>query len=353
MPERDVISWATMVDGYAKIGNVDVARGFFDSMPQRDVISCNAMMVGYVKSGLCKEALRVFHDMLSGSSFDLAPDNVTLLTALSAIAQLGCIEEGVAIHRYMEDHGFVVSGKLGCIEEGVAIHRYMEDHGFVVSGKLGVALIDMYAKCGSIERAMNVFEDVEKKGIDHWNTIIGGLAIHGLGDLAFGFFLEMERLHLEPDDITFIAVLNACGHAGLVKEGVLCFEIMRRIHKMEPKLQHYGCMVDILARAGHVEEATRFVKVMPIEPNDVIWRTLLSACTNHEKLSIGEPVAKHLIGIDSYNPSSYILLSNMYAQFGLWDYVRQVRTIMKERDLKKVPGCSWIELEGSVHQFFV
>ncbi|CAA2979946.1 pentatricopeptide repeat-containing At2g45350, chloroplastic [Olea europaea subsp. europaea] len=329
MPERDVISWATMVDGYAKIGNVDVARGFFDSMPQRDVISCNAMMVGYVKSGLCKEALRVFHDMLSGSSFDLAPDNVTLLTALSAIAQLGCIEEGVAIHRYMEDHGFVVSGKLG------------------------VALIDMYAKCGSIERAMNVFEDVEKKGIDHWNTIIGGLAIHGLGDLAFGFFLEMERLHLEPDDITFIAVLNACGHAGLVKEGVLCFEIMRRIHKMEPKLQHYGCMVDILARAGHVEEATRFVKVMPIEPNDVIWRTLLSACTNHEKLSIGEPVAKHLIGIDSYNPSSYILLSNMYAQFGLWDYVRQVRTIMKERDLKKVPGCSWIELEGSVHQFFV
>ncbi|KAL2460796.1 Pentatricopeptide repeat-containing protein [Abeliophyllum distichum] len=286
-------------------------------------------MVGYVKSGRCKEALKVFQDMLSGSGFDLAPDSVTLLTALSAIAQLGCIDEGVAIHRYMEDHGFLVSGKIG------------------------VALIDMYAKCGSIKRAMNVFKDVEKKGVDHWNAIIGGLAIHGLGDLAFDLFMEMERLHLKPDDITFIAVLNACGHAGLVKEGVVCFEIMRRFHKMVPKLQHYGCMVDILGRAGHVKAATRFVKEMPIEPNDVVWRTLLSACTNHENLSIGEPIAKHLIGMDSYNPSSYILLSNMYAQFGLWDYVRQVRTIMKERDLKKVPGCSWIELEGSVHEFFV
>ncbi|KAI3449120.1 hypothetical protein Pfo_005785 [Paulownia fortunei] len=328
MSERDVVSWASMVDGYAKVGNVDAARCFFDAMPQRDVISCNAMMAGYVNNGYYQEALKVFHDML-GSSFDLAPDSVTLLTALSATTQFGCINEGIAIHRYMKEHGFVMSGKLG------------------------VALVDMYAKCGSIEQAMRVFEGVQEKSIDHWNAMIGGLAIHGLGDLAFDLFMEMERLSLEPDDITFIAVLHACGHSGMLKEGLVCFEIMRRFHKIVPKLQHYGCMVDILSRAGHIEEAAKFVKEMPIQPNDVVLRTLLGACTTHDNLNIGEPVAKHLIGMDSYDSSSYILLSNIYAQFGLWDYVRRVRTMMKQRELNKVPGCSWIELEGTVHEFFV
>ncbi|KAK4397376.1 Pentatricopeptide repeat-containing protein, chloroplastic [Sesamum angolense] len=327
MPERDVVSWASMVDGYAKVGNVEAARRFFDAMP-RDVISCNAMMAGYVNNGYYEEALNVFHDML-GNTSDLAPDSVTLLTALSATTQLGCIDEGIAIHQYMEEHGFFVSGKLS------------------------VALLDMYAKCGSIEQALYVFEGVQEKDIDHWNAMIGALAIHGLGELAFDLFMKMERLSLEPDDITFIAVLHACGHSGMVKEGLVCFEIMRRVHRIVPKLQHYGCMVDILSRAGHLEEAAKFVEEMPILPNDVVWRTLLSACTNHENLNVGEPVAKHLIGMDSYDSSSYILLSNMYAQSGLWDYVRKVRTTMKERELNKIPGSSWIELEGTVHEFFV
>ncbi|KAL0411807.1 UNVERIFIED_CONTAM: Pentatricopeptide repeat-containing protein, chloroplastic [Sesamum latifolium] len=296
MPERDVVSWASMVNGYAKVGNVEAARRFFDAMP-RDVISCNAMMAGYVNNGYYEEALNVFH--------------------------------------------------------GIAIHRYMEEHGYFVSGKLSVALLDMYAKCGSIEQALYVFEGVQEKDIDHWNAMIGALAIHGLGELAFDLFMEMERLSLEPDDITFIAVLHACGHSGMVKEGLVCFEIMRRVHKIVPKLQHYGCMVDILSRAGHLEEAAKFVEEMPIQPNDVVWRTLLSACTNHENLNVGEPVATHLIGMDSYDSSSYILLSNMYAQSGLWDYVRKVRTTMKERELNKIPGSSWIELEGTVHEFFV
>lgn len=327
MSRRDVVSWASMVDGYAKVGNIDAARCFFDAMPQRDVISCNAMMTGYVNHGCYHEALKVFHDMLE-SGFDLAPDSVTLLTALSAITQSGCINEGIGIHCYVEENGFAINGKLG------------------------VALIDMYAKCGSIGQAMRVFESVQEKSIDHWNAMIGGLAIHGLGDSAFDLFMEMERLSLEPDDITFIAVLHACGHSGMMKEGLICFEIMRRVHKMVPKLQHYGCMVDILSRAGQIEEAMKFIKEMPIPANDVVYRTLLSACAVHENLHIGEPVAKQIIGMDSYDSSSYILLSNIYAQFGLWDYVRKVRTLMKERELNKLPGCSWIELEGIVHEFF-
>lgn len=327
MPEKDVASWAIMVDGHSRVGNIDVARGFFDEMPERDVISCNAMMAGYARNGHFTEALKIYHDMLSYSN--LTPDNATLLTALSAAAQLGSIDDGVSVHHYMKQNGFVANGKLA------------------------VALIDMYAKCGSIDCAVRVFENTVDRRVDHWNALIGGLAINGSGELAFEFFMEMKRLSVEPDEITFIAILNAAGHAGMVKEGLICFEIMRRVYKVEPKLQHYGCIVDILSRAGQIEEARRFVSKMPMEPNAVILRTLLSACKNHNNLSIGVPVAEHLIGLNSFNPSSYVLLSNMCAQFGLWDYVKNVRTLMKEREVKKFPGCSWIELEGTVHEFFV
>ncbi|XP_057805611.1 pentatricopeptide repeat-containing protein At2g45350, chloroplastic [Salvia miltiorrhiza] len=329
MPQRDVVSWASMVDGYAKLGNVGAARSYFDAMPRRDVVSCNAMMAGYVGNGCYEEALKVFHDML-GSASDLAPDSVALLTALSAATQLGCIDEGMAIRAYMEENAFTTCGKLG------------------------VALVDMYAKCGSIEQAMDVFEGIQEKTIDHWNAMIGGLAIHGQGDLAFELFMEMERgISLEPDEITFVAVLHACVHSGMIKEGMICFEVMRRLHKIVPKLQHYGCVVDLLSRAGHIEEAAKFVAQMPIQPNDVVLRTLLSACSTYENLDVGEPVAKHLIGLDSKDSSSYVLLSNMYAHFGLWEYVRKVRTLMKQREINKVPGCSWIELEGTMHEFFV
>ncbi|XP_027106437.1 pentatricopeptide repeat-containing protein At2g45350, chloroplastic-like [Coffea arabica] len=327
MPRRDVASWAIMIDGYAKSGSVDVARGFFDDMPVRDVISCNAMMAGYLRNGSYVEALKMYHDVLNNSDFE--PDKTTFLIALSAAAHLGNINEGVTIHSHMKNNGLFAAGKLG------------------------VALIDMYAKCGDIDCALSVFEDIKEKSVDHWNAMIGGLAINGLGELAFDMFMEMERRCIEPDDITFIALLNACGHAGMLKEGIICFEILRRVHNMDPKLQHYGCIVDILSRAGHIEEARTFVKEMPIEPNTVILRTLLGACKNHENLSTGEPLAQHLIGLNSLNSSSYVLLSNIYAQLGLWDSVRCIRTIMKAKNVKKFPGCSWIELEGLVHEFFV
>ncbi|KAM7512083.1 hypothetical protein LguiB_010958 [Lonicera macranthoides] len=326
MPKRDVVSWANMIYGYAKLGSVDIARGFFDNMPERDVISCNVMMAGYAQNGHYSEAIDIFHDILSDKH--LCPDSITLLIALSAIA------------------------KLGNIDEGVEVHFFIEESGLIVDGKVGVALIDMYAKCGSIENALWVFEGIENKNVDHWNAMISGLAVHGLGELAFDLFMEMERLSVKPDDITFIGVLNACSHSGLVKEGLLCFEIMRRVHKLEPKLQHYGCMVDILGRAGHIEAAIRFIEKMPIVPNVVVWQTLLSACKNHENLSIGELVAKYLMEMDCCNSSTYVLLSNIYAQFGMWECVRRIRTMMEVREIKKIPGSSWIEVEGDVHEFF-
>ncbi|XP_027335636.1 pentatricopeptide repeat-containing protein At2g45350, chloroplastic [Abrus precatorius] len=327
MPERDLVSWVTMIDGYAKSGDVCAARHLFDEMPRRDVISCNSMMAGYVQNGYCIEALKLFHDMRRATN--MSPDDTTLLIVVTAIAQLGHVEDGVVIHRYLMDKGYSLSGKLG------------------------VALIDMYSKCGSIENAISVFENIEAKHVDHWNAVIGGLAIHGMGEMAFEFLTEMERHSIVPDDITFIGVLSACRHAGMLKEGLICFELMQKVYKLEPKVQHYGCMVDMLGRAGHVEEAKTLIEEMPIEPNDVIWKTLLSACQIYENYSIGEPVAQQLTQLNSCSPSFYVLLSNIYASLGMWDSVKRVRTEMKEKQLKKIPGCSWIELGGIVHQFSV
>nr|AKH05180.1 chlororespiratory reduction 4 [Geranium incanum] len=327
MPKRDAVTWASMIYGYAKSGSMEIAEAMFEKMPYRDVITYNTMMTGYLQNGLFMEALTIFHYMKG--ECNLAPDDTTLLIVLSAIAQLGHLDEGVEIHDYIERNRIFLGGKVG------------------------VSLIDMYSKCGSVENAMFVFGNIKEKDVDHWNAMIVGLAVHGLGESALDLFMEMERICVEPDDITFIGVLSACAHAGLVKEGMMCFEIMRRVHKLEPKLQHYGCIVDILGRAGHVEGAWKFISEMPIEANDVIWRTLLSACNNHGKLNIGEHVARRLIDLDSSNSSSYVLLSNMYAGFEMWREVNMVRSMMKERKLKKVPGCSWIEVEGMVHEFFV
>ncbi|XP_050236636.1 pentatricopeptide repeat-containing protein At2g45350, chloroplastic [Mercurialis annua] len=327
MPERDIISWANMIDAYAKLGHVDTARRFFCDMPVRDVIVCNSLMSGYVQNGYCLEALDLFHYMQSVRH--LSPNNVTLLIVLSAIAQLGNIEKVISLHCYLEDRGFSLEGKLG------------------------VALIDAYSKCGSIEDSILLFEGIKEKTVDHWNAMISGLATHGLGELALRCLVEMERMRVKPDNITFIGLLNACDHGGLVKEGMICFELMRRVYKVEPKLQHYGCMVGILSRAGHIIEARNFVDEMPIEPNDVIWRTLVTACKGHESFSIGEPLAQRLLKLDASNSSSYVLLAKLYAGVHLWNDANRIRTMMKERNLTKIPGCSWIELDGITHAFSV
>ncbi|KAL2892417.1 hypothetical protein RDABS01_008326 [Bienertia sinuspersici] len=327
MPERDAITWTTLIDGYAKNGSLDIARDLFDQAPGKDIVLCNSMMAGYVQNGHYLEALKLFHDITHLEN--LFPDKTTLSIVLSAIAQLGRIDEGIALHSFIQANEITVDGKLG------------------------VALIDMYSKCGCIDSAIQVFESVKGKDVDHWNAMIGGLAIHGLGELAFELFMEMQKLLLKPDDITFIALLTACGHAGLVKEGYICFELMRRVHKLEPRLQHYGCMIDILGRAGYLKEAKNIIDEMPIEPNDIIWRTLLSACIKYGNLNLGQQVSEHLMRLDPSNSGSYILLSNMYAGFGMWDDVSRVRTVMEDRALEKLPGCSSIELNGAIHEFLV
>ncbi|GJV34909.1 pentatricopeptide repeat-containing protein [Tanacetum coccineum] len=301
IPERDLVSWNLMIGCCVKSGKINLAHALFDRMPKRDVITWAKLIDGYAKLGRIKVARCLFDEMPERDG-NLIPDDATLSIALSAIAQLG--------HR----------------DEGVSVHVYINKNGLNLDGKLGVSLVDMYSKSGSIETAIHVFEEIKYKNADHWNAMIGGLAIHGFGKKAFDMFLDMQRRYVKPDSITFVNVLNACAHSGMVKEGIMCFEIMRRYHMVEPEVQHFGCLIDMFARAGQIKEALGIIEEMPVEPNNVLWRSLLSACNNLED-RIETPKMKHGTKMDYYDSSSYVLLSNIYARFGMWGRIR------KETDL--------------------
>nr|AKH05184.1 chlororespiratory reduction 4 [Habenaria pantlingiana] len=326
MPVKDVISWTNLIAAYMEDGQIDLARQLFDEMPERDLITWNAMISGYVNNGSFAHALNLFHEMRT--QVNLTPDATTLASVLSAISELGRI----------------------C--DGIAIHEYTKRNRFPLHGKLGVALIDMYSNCGKLEEALKIFNS-SGDTVDHWNAILGGLAIHGYGKLALELFKTMEKFPLKPDAITFIAVLNGCSHAGLVHEGLKFFEIMKKYCKLEPKVQHYGCIVDILGRAGWLDDAWKVIVEMPMPPNDIIWRSLLSACRKRGDIAMGWKVAEASGEGGFCDSSSYVLLSNMYAGSGLWGHVGRVRRIMRQREVRKIPGCSWIEVDGSVHEFVV
>ncbi|XP_062086566.1 pentatricopeptide repeat-containing protein At1g08070, chloroplastic-like [Humulus lupulus] len=357
MPERDVVSWNSMINGYLRIGKIELAREFFDKMPKRDLISYNAMIDGYGKSGKCElaeeifgmtsckdvktwtsmisayvfnhqpqKALDMFREMLS---VGVKPDGPTLVSVLSAIADLGFVDEGKWIHTYISTNMIQVS-----------------------FGFIGSALIDMYAKCGHIENAYEVFRRVShNRNIGDWNCMISGLAIHGLGDEALKIFSDMEKMGIEPDEITFLGLLNACSHSGLVDEGQFFFKLMQQKYNIVPKLQHYGCIIDLLSRAGHFENALRILQNMPVEPDILAWKAILSASTKHGKVEIGEHAALRAIELAPEDSSSYVLLSNVYAKMGRWDDVAKVRLVMKQKRVGKVPGCSSILVKGKVHNF--
>uniref|UniRef100_A0A1D1YF92 Pentatricopeptide repeat-containing protein At4g02750 n=1 Tax=Anthurium amnicola TaxID=1678845 RepID=A0A1D1YF92_9ARAE len=326
MPHKDIVAWNVMIDGYARDGNMGYSRELFNTLPNRDVISWNALISGYKQNGFLKEAMEVFYYMLeSGEKSDCC----TLATVLSVIADLGLFIQGKCIHAHVERNNYPVCGIIG------------------------VALIDMYSKCGYVGSALQFFNRIPQKMKDHWNSMISGVAIHGNGTLAVFLFEKMEQSNVEPDDITFVGILNACSHAGLVLEGQLYFELMNSMYSIIPTIQHYGCMVDLLSRSGNLDEAMQLVTSMPMRPNDVVWRALLGASTNHGNMEIAENAAKQLIELVPNDSSSYVLLSNIYVSRCQFESARSVWKLMKDRSVLKSPGCSSIELHGTVHEFRV
>ncbi|KMT09776.1 hypothetical protein BVRB_6g127560 [Beta vulgaris subsp. vulgaris] len=324
MSERSLVASTAMLTCFAKHGHLDDARVLFDGMEEKDVVCWNVMIDGYSQHGRPNDALVLFHQMLKEK---LKPTEITVLSVLSACGQLGALELGKWVHSYIVNNRIQVN-----------VH-------------VGTALIDMYAKCGSLEDARIVFDGIMGKDVVAWNSMIVGYAMHGFSQEALELFDELCRKKFRPTDITFIGVLNACAHGGLVSEGKALFSLMKEVYDLEPKVEHYGCMVNLLGRAGHLEEAYNLIKDMNVDPDPVLWGTLLGACRLYGNTSLGEEIAKYLVNENLANDGTYVLLSNIYAGVGNWDGVAKVRAMMKERGIQKEPGCSSIEVNNKVHEF--
>jgi pentatricopeptide repeat protein len=333
MDERTVVSWNSLLAGYIRCGDIDEARRIFDEMPERNVISWTTMISGCAHNGRCRQALSLFGEMRRAH---VELDQVSLVAALSACAEIGNLNLGRWIHGYIEERMSVRNQPL------------------LVS--LNNALIHMYASCGVIDEAYKVFSKMPRKNTVSWTSIITGLAKLGRGEEALSVFRSMLGSgvnQVRPDEITFIGVLCACSHAGFVDEGRHLFERMNQTWGISPKIEHYGCMVDLLSRAGFLDEAYRLVETMPIRPNDAVWGALLGGCRIHKNVELASHVTQKLaVELDPGQAAGYlVLLSNVYATAERWKDVVTVRQKMVEMGVKKPPGRSWVQINGTVHDF--
>ncbi|KAG9443476.1 hypothetical protein H6P81_014816 [Aristolochia fimbriata] len=323
MSSKDIVSWNCLINGYVGSGDIGTARELFDEMPEQDLFSWTALIDGYSRF---LDAVNVFKAMLKE---DVKPNDSTLVSAMSAISGLGLLENGIWIHSYMDKNKYEYNGVLG------------------------TSLIDMYSKCGGIESALSIFHAISRKKLGHWSAIIVGMGMHGMAKETLELFEEMKRVGMRPHGITFIGVLNACSHTGEVNQGLHYFQQMVNEYRIAPTIEHYGCAVDLLCRAGRLEEAKNVIDKMPMKPNEIIWMSLLSGCRNHGNIDLGEYAAKRVIELDPMATGCYVLLSNIYAAAGLWDKVSELRKVMKAEGLAKDPGRSSIEHGGMVHNFIV
>ncbi|KAF6167247.1 hypothetical protein GIB67_043108 [Kingdonia uniflora] len=324
MKVRDVITWTTMITGFINLGQLERAQEYFDQMPERDYVSWTAMTDGYLKANRFKEALQIFREMQAAK---IRPDEFTIVSVLTACAQLGALEVGEWIRIYIDKNN---------IKRDVFV---------------GNALIDMYSKCGDVERALEVFDGMPRRDKFTWTSMIVGLAVNGHGEEALDQFSKMLIASVEPDEVTYIGVLCACTHVGMVDKGRDFFSSMTTDHGLVPNVAHYGCMVDLLGRAGELGEAKQVISDMPMKPNSIVWGALLGACRVHKDAELAEIAAEHLLELEPLNGAVYVLLSNIYAACNRWEDVRKVRKMMMDRGIKKSPGCSLIEMNGVIHEF--
>jgi pentatricopeptide repeat protein len=323
----DVRLMTTLLDSYAKCGDLASARKVFDEMSVRDVATWNALLAGLAQGTEPNLALVLFR-RLAGSFRELPPreepNEVTVVAALSACAQLGALKDGLAAHEFARTIGAVGNVRV-CN-----------------------ALIDMYSKCGSLSRALEVFHSIklEDRTLVSYNATIQALGMHGLGEDALKLFDEMPA-HIEPDEVTYLAVLGGCNHAGLVDDGRRVFDCMR----VPPNMKHYGTIVDLLGRAGRLAEAHDMIMHMPFPADIVLWQTLLGAAKMHGNVDLAELAATKLADLGSNVDGDYVLLSNVYASKSRWADVGRVRDTMRSNDVKKVPGFSYTEIDGVMHKF--
>lgn len=323
---EDVVIGNAVVDMYAKLGAIDSARTVFEGLPVKDVVSWNTLITGYTQNGLASEANEVYCMMQEWK--EIIPNQGTWVSILPAYTHLGALQQGMRIH------GRVIKN---CLYLDVFV---------------GTCLIDMYGKCGRLDDALSLFYQVPRMSSVAWNTIISCLGVHGHGEKAVKLFKDMIDEGVKPDHVTFVSLMAACSHSGLVNEGELYFHLMQKEYGIKPSLKHYGCMVDLLGRAGHLNKAYSFIKKMPVQPDASVWGALLGACRIHGNAELGKIASEGLFEVDSENVGYYVLLSNIYATTGKWEGVDKVRSMARNRGLRKTPGWSSIEVNNKVDVFY-
>ncbi|KAG6646445.1 pentatricopeptide repeat-containing protein At3g12770-like [Carya illinoinensis] len=322
----DLILSTAIVDLYSKCGALKQASNVFDRMKHRNVVTWTAMLVGLAQNGHAEDTLNLFSQMQEEG---VAANSVTLVSLIHSCAHLGSLKKGRSVHSHLIRNGFAFD---------------------VVNV---TALIDMYAKCGKINSAERVFgSGLLSRDVILWNSMITGYGMHGQGHQAVGVYQKMIEQGLKPNQTTFVALLTACSHSGLVEDGIILFHKMEGAHNIRPTEKHYACFVDLLSRAGRIEEAEALVRKMPFQPGSAVLEALLSGCRTHRNIDIGIQTADRLLHLDSMNPGIYVVLSNIYAEARRWDAVNYIRGLMRSRGLKKTPGYSSIEVGNQVYTFF-
>ncbi|KAL6278980.1 hypothetical protein ACE6H2_022581 [Prunus campanulata] len=308
---------------YARCRRIDVARGFFDKISDKDLVSWASMIEGYAQVDLPLEALELFKEMRVQG---ILPDLVALLSVIRACSNLASFQQARLIH-------------------GHAIRCFFKNH-----IALETSIVDLYVKCGSLVYARRVFEEMRERNIISWSTMISGYGMHGHGREAVNLFNQMKGL-TKPDYIAFLSVLSACSHGGLIAEGWDCFNSMSRDFQVTPRAEHYACMVDLLGRSGRLKEAFEFIERMPVRPDAGVWGSLLGACRIYSNIELAKIAARQLFELDGENPGRYVLMSNIYASSGKQKDADKIRDLMKQRGVRKVAGHTSIEIKNKVYTF--
>lgn len=318
---KNLVSWNSLMIGYARFGDLVSAKRLFDEMPKRDVISWTSMITGYSQAGKFSDAVKLFQDMMVNK---VKSDEITIASVLSACAHLGMLDMGKTVHEFIDKHD-------------IRVDIYV-----------GNSLIDMYCKCGDVERALQVFQDMKEKDSVSWTAVISGLAVNGFANSAILLFEKMLSEDVRPSNGTFVGILLACAHAGLVDKGLEYFECMQKVYGITPQIKHYGCVVDLLSRSGKLDRAYEFIEEMPIPPDDVLLRILLSSCKLHGNVALAEIISSKLLELDACNSGNYVLLSDAYAGAERWDAATKFRYLMEENYVQKPPAWSSIEVTGGI-----
>lgn len=358
LPERDPVLYNLMIKGYSLCGRSEDSEKLYLKMPGRTLLSSNTMISVYSRSAQLDKAVDLFEKMKEERN------PITWNSMISGYIQNDQHENALKLYAVMHKHSisktrstfsalFHSCSCLGSIQLGQLLHAHLIKTPFISNVYVGTALVDMYSKCGNIFNANKAFISISSPNVAAWTALIHGYACHGLGSETILLFEEMINHGVRPNAATFAAVLTACTHAGLFNKGMELFDIMKESYGIAPSLEHFTCVADLLGRSGRLREAEKLIKEMPVEADGVIWGALLNACWFWMDMEVGERIAAKMFAFYPIPTSAYIIMSNIYAILGKWEEKMEVRKLLKGLEVKKDPGCSWIELNNSINVFSV